>query len=165
MSDEIVRTRTYSWSDPAEHAKAAAHMSKREFFEAMRDGKLPHPPVAAMMGMRIVEVGEGWIVWAMEPEEYHYNPLSMVHGGVIATLLDSAMACAILTLLPQDASAPTLELKTNYIRAMTHDTGPVRCEGKVIHCGRQTAVAEGRVVDATGKLFAHATTTCLIVRA
>jgi uncharacterized protein (TIGR00369 family) len=164
MADETERTRMFTWQDPAILAREGATMSGRAMLEGMRDGTLPKPPFVATVGMNLVEVGEGHVVFTLEPQEYLYNPLGVVHGGAIATLLDSAMACAIITLLPQGMSNTTLELKINYIRAITRDTGLVRGEGTVIHQGRQTAVAEGRVVDAQGKLLAHATTTCLLFR-
>lgn len=164
MADEPIRTHTFSWADPAIFAEATKSLSGREMLEAIRDGRLPKAPFSSLTGIVMIEVAEGRVVFQLNPAEYHYNPLGVVHGGVVATLLDSAMACAIQTLLPPATGCPTLELKTNFIRAITREAGPLRGEGWVIHCGKQTAVAEGRVVDGQGKLFAHATTTCLITR-
>ncbi len=92
------------------------------------------------------------------------NPIGTVHGGLAATLLDSAMACAIHTMLPAGTSYTTLEIKVNYLRPMTRETGIVYCEGKVIHVGGRVATSEGRLTDAAGKLYAHGTTTCMIMR-
>ena len=122
------------------------------------------PPMAATLDIRLVEADNGRAVFTGTPGERVYNPLGMVHGGVPCTLLDSAMACAIQTMLPVGVAYTTLELKVNIIKAIGKDTGPLRAEGKLIHAGRSTAVAEGRLVDAGGKLYAHATTTCMILR-
>lgn len=161
MSD-TERTRTVSWEDPAPVAKASISMAGGVFLRAMAERRLPPPPIARLMGFDIEEVGEGRVVFAVEPQEYHYNPIGMVHGGLAATLLDSAMGCAVHSLLPEGRAYTTLELKVNYIRPLTHETGRVRAVGKVIHLGGKVATAEGSVVDAAGKLYAHATTTCLL---
>jgi uncharacterized protein (TIGR00369 family) len=158
----IERTRTVTWQDPAALGKAALSMAGAAFLRAIAERRLPPPPIASLMGFDIEEVGEGRVVFAVEPQEYHYNPIGMVHGGLAATLLDSAMGCAIHSLLPEGRAYTTLELKVNYIRALTRDTGRVRAIGKVIHLGGKVATAEGSVVDGAGKLYAHGTTTCLL---
>ena len=139
-------------------------MSGFEFLQKIVSGQLPRPPIAALMDFQIVELQEGRAVFAVNPAEYHYNPIGVVHGGLAATLLDSAMGCAVHSMLPAGAGYTTLELKVNFIRAMTAETGRVRGEGKLIHLGGRTATAEGRVIDESGRLYAHATTTCLILR-
>jgi uncharacterized protein (TIGR00369 family) len=116
------------------------------------------------LGIWITEVSEGRVVFATEPSEYHYNPLGTVHGGVIATLLDSALGCAVQSMLPAGTSYTTLELKVNYLRPITEKTGTIYAEGKIIHVGGRIATAEARLTDAKGKLYAHATTTCIILR-
>jgi uncharacterized protein (TIGR00369 family) len=116
------------------------------------------------MNFRIAELSEGHAVFVVEPAEYHYNPIGVVHGGVAATLLDSAMGCAVHSTLPAGVGYTTLEIKVNYIRAMSSETGLVRCEANVIHVGDRTATAEGKIVDEKGKLYAHGTTTCIIFR-
>ena len=161
MSD-IERTRTMTWQDPAILARAAFSMAGAAFLRAIAERRLPPPPIASLMGFDIEEVGEGRVVFTVEPQEYHYNPIGVVHGGLAATLLDSAMGCAIHSVLPEGRAYTTLELKVNYIRALKHDTGRVRAIGKVIHLGGKVATAEGSVVDAAGKLHAHGTTTCLL---
>ena len=118
-----------------------------------------------LMNFSLIEVGEGHAVFAVEPAEYHYNPIGVVHGGLAATLLDSAMGCAVHSTLAAGSGYTTLEIKVNFIRAMTAETGRVRCEANVVHAGARTATAEGRVIDEAGKLYAHGTTTCLILRA
>lgn len=116
------------------------------------------------MNFGIVELSEGYAVFDVEPAEYHYNPIGVIHGGLAATLLDSAMGCAVHSTLPAGVGYTTLEVKVNFVRAMTAETGRVRCEAKLIHLGGRTATAEGRIVDESGKLYAHGTTTCLIFR-
>ncbi len=159
------RTRTFTWDDPMPVARASATMSGLEVLQSIRDGTLPTPPITRLMEMRLAEVSEGRAVFVAEAHEYLYNPIGSVHGGFAATLLDSAMGCAINTLLPSRTGYTTLELKVNYIRPITLETGEMRAEGHAIHVGARVATAEGRVTDAAGKLYAHATTTCLVMRA
>jgi uncharacterized protein (TIGR00369 family) len=164
MSQNPNRTRTITWDDPAVTAQAARQMSGREFQEAMRDGRVPGAPIAHLLDFQSVEVGDGRIVFACTPAEYHYNPIGVVHGGLACTLLDSALACAIHTKLPAGVAYTTVELHVNFLRPLTVETGPVRCEAEVIHIGRSMATAQGRLIDSAGKLYAHGTTTCLILR-
>lgn len=156
------RSRTVTWEDPLPVARAAHAMSGLEFIRALAEGALAMPPVARLLDFRPTEVEEGRVVFEMRVGEHQYNPIGSVHGGVVATLLDSAMGCAVNTTLQQGVGYTTAELKVNFIRPVTFNAGVVRCEGKIIHSGARTATAEGRVTDAAGKLYAHATTTCLI---
>jgi uncharacterized protein (TIGR00369 family) len=142
----------------------AVESSGLETIKAIFEGRLPPPPIAELMGFRGVEVELGRAVFEFEPGPQHYNPIGSVHGGVAMTLLDSAMGCAIHSMLDAGVRYTTLEVKTNFVRAMTVDTGPVRCEGVVLHSGSRVATAEGKVLDGDGKLLAHGTTTCLILR-
>jgi uncharacterized protein (TIGR00369 family) len=158
------RTRTYSWQDPLQTAQNIRTLTGLQFLQKIAAGELPPPPIAHTLDYTLLEVEEGRAVFGITPGEIHYNPIGMVHGGVPCTLLDSAMACAIQTTLPVGVAYTTLELKVNIVKAIGKDTGPLRAEGKLIHAGRSTAVAEGRLVDAGGKLYAHATTTCMILR-
>jgi uncharacterized protein (TIGR00369 family) len=161
MPEDPVRTRTYSWNDP--RASVDRTRPGKESLAAQRDGDLPTPPFAVTLGMKLVDVAEGRAVFTMVPAEFQFNPLGVVHGGVIATLMDSAMACAIQTLLPPGLGATTLELKTNFVRPITIAAGEIRAEGRVLHLGKQIALAEARATDANGKLFAHATSTCMVI--
>ena len=158
------RTRTVGWEDPQPLAQAGHGVSGLEFLQRIVNGDLPPPPFARLLNFDLVELGEGQAVFAVDPAEYHYNPIGVVHGGLAATLLDSAMGCAVHSTLPAGAGYTTLEIKVNFIRAMTAETGRVRCEARTIHVGGRTATAEGRIVDQAGKLYAHGTTTCLILR-
>lgn len=158
------RTRTVTWEDPRALAKSAAGLSGMEYLQKIISGEFPPPPIGVLMNFRIAEISEGHAVFTVEPAEYHYNPIGVVHGGVAATLLDSALGCAIHSTLPAGASYTTLEIKVNFIRAMTSETGLVRCEANAIHLGGRTATAEGKIIDEQGKLYAHGTTTCIIFR-
>ncbi|HEX5361847.1 MAG TPA: PaaI family thioesterase [Fluviicoccus sp.] len=140
-----------------------AGKSGREILEAMMSGELPFPPMNETMNMTLLEVGEGRAVFQGIPQQQHYNPMAKVHGGWFATLLDSALGCAVQTLLPAGRSYTTAELSINIVRAASHKTGPLRSTAKVIHEGRQMMTAEARVEDEAGKLYAHATTTCFLL--
>jgi uncharacterized protein (TIGR00369 family) len=158
------RTRTITWEDPTAAVQTGKTISGIDYLRALQSGELPPPPIAILMGMWIAEVSEGRAVFAAEPSEYHYNPLGTVHGGVMATLLDSALGCAVQSMLPAGTSFTTLELKVNYLRPITVKTGMVYAEGKIIHIGGRIATAESRLTDVDGKLYAHGTTTCIILR-
>jgi uncharacterized protein (TIGR00369 family) len=130
--------------------------------QAMLDGRLPYPHIADTLDFSLVEIGEGRAVFQGQPQLKHYNPLGTVHGGWYATLLDSAVGCAVHTAMPVGRAYTTAELSVNIVRAASHKSGPLRAIGTVIHAGRQLATAEGRIVGPDGKLYAHATTTCLV---
>ena len=142
--------------------EAMREYSGLELFQKMMRGELPLPPIAQTLDFAIVEVEKGRVVFQGHPSRAHYNPIGSVHGGYHATLLDSCVACAVQSTLEAGQGYTTIELKVNYLRALTDQVGPVRAEGKVIHAGRQIGTAEGRLYDASGRLYAHATTTCLV---
>jgi uncharacterized protein (TIGR00369 family) len=133
------------------------------FFRHMLAGQMPQAPMTKLLNMRLLEVDEGRVVFGAVPSREHYNGMGVVHGGLAATLLDSALGCAINSMAPPGKIFTTLELKINYTRPLTEEVGPVRCEAHVVHLGSRTATAEGRIVDAKGKLYAHGTTTCIAV--
>jgi len=133
-----------------------------EIMQAMLAGELPYPHIAETLDFALVEVGPGMAVFQGTPQLKHYNPLGSVHGGWYATLLDSAVGCAVHTMMPAGRGYTTAELSVNIVRAASIKSGPLRAIGSVIHCGRQLATAEGRIVGPDGKLYAHATTTCLV---
>ncbi len=152
-----------NWGEPGVISREMMKtMSGIEVFTAIREGRLPTPPIGRLMDFIAIEFEPGRMVFQGTPRIDHYNPLGTVHGGYAATLLDSCVGCAVHTMLPAGKGYTTLELKINYIRAMTDRTGPVRAEGRTISVGNQTAVAEGRLTDSAGKLLAFATTTCLV---
>ena len=132
------------------------------FLQAIIDGTLPQPPIAELMGFHLIEVEDGRAEFDGVPEFRHYNPIGTVHAGFAATLLDSALGCAIFSTLTKGDAWTTLELKLNLVRPLTKDSGPVRAQGHIIHRGRTVATAQGELKDGAGKLYAHATTTCMI---
>jgi len=134
----------------------------REILEAMMSGELPYPPMNDTMNMTLLEVDDGRAVFQGIPLLQHYNPLGTVHGGWFSTLLDSALGCAVQSTLAAGRSYTTAELSINIVRPASHETGPLRASAKIIHAGRRIATAEARVEDESGKLYAHATTTCVI---
>ena len=156
------RTRTYSWDDPLALLARAGSMSGLEALQLMAAGELPPPPIAKTLGFGAIEVEEGKATFTVEPAEFHYNPIGVVHGGLALALLDSAMGCAVHSTLAAGVAYTTLEVKANFVRPLTSSTGPIRCTGTVVHGGRTVATAEGRIVDADGKLYAHGTSTLLV---
>jgi uncharacterized protein (TIGR00369 family) len=161
---EQLRTRSFSWEDPAALGETARRLSGFEYIRGIADGTYPRPPLASMLDFAIVEVDLGRVVFAMEPAEWMYNPLGSVHGGIAATILDSCMGCAVHTTLDVGVGFTTADLQVRYVRAMNSATGRVLAEGRVVHRGRRTATAEGRLfVEAGEGLIAHATTGCLIL--
>lgn len=136
--------------------------SGMEFFQKIWNGELPSPPIGETLDFVPIEGEPGRMVFQGTPGPQHYNPIGSVHGGYFCSLLDSAVGCAVQSMLPKGMGYTTLELKVNLIRALTDRTGPVRAEGKVIQVGNRVGIAEGRITDVNGKLYAHATTTCLV---
>jgi uncharacterized protein (TIGR00369 family) len=170
-------TTLFAWLDAERHAQAriaagkgfgvtppaqTAGLGGLQLMQAMLAGEIPAPPIAHTLGFLLIEVAEGRAVFQGTPAQAHLNPLGGVHGGWYATLLDSAVGCAVHTALPAGRAYTTAELSVNLVRAAVPDREPLRAIGQVIHCGRQLATAEGRIVDAAGRLYAHATTTCLV---
>jgi uncharacterized protein (TIGR00369 family) len=151
-----------SITDPLALAARGRELSGIDYIRMIFEGELPPPPIAQLVGFRGVEFEHGRAVFEMTPGPEHYNPIGSVHGGIALTLLDSAMGCAVHTTLAAGVGYTTLEVKTNFVRPISAETGPIRCEGNVIHAGSRVATAEGRVTDANGKLLAHGTTTCLV---
>jgi uncharacterized protein (TIGR00369 family) len=163
MTVETRRHATIEWSDPKALAEAGRTMAGIDFMRAIRDGRLPQPPIAQLVGFSLVEVEPGHAVFEVVPGERHYNPIGVVHGGLAMTLLDSAMGCAVHTLMPAGSAYTTLEAKTNLVRAITAETGKLRAIGKTVHVGKRMATAEGRLEDASGRLYAHSSTTCIVL--
>jgi uncharacterized protein (TIGR00369 family) len=139
-----------------------AKMSGLDFMQALRDGKLPAPPIMKLMGIALTEVEHGLAVFEAIAKFDYYNPIGSVHGGFIATMMDSALGCCVHTTLPAGQGYTTLEFKVSFIRAVTDKTGPLRVEGRVLNVGRRAATSEARMTDTQGRLLAHATTTCLV---
>lgn len=139
-----------------------AGRSGLEIMQALLAGELPYPPIAKTLDFMVIEVGEGRAVFQGTPGPAHLNPMGTIHGGWYATLLDSALGCAVQTKLPAGRAYTTAELSVNLVKAIPRDLQRVRAEGKVVHCGRQLATAEARLYGPDGTLYAHGTTTCLV---
>ena len=158
----MTRTRTITWHDPAESAKLAQGLDGLEILHRITSGLIPPPPAADLVGFHPVFVTPGYVVFGYEPREEHYNALGAVHGGILTTVLDTVMGCALSSQLDAGRSPVTIELKTSFVRPVTLDTGYLRAEGSVVHPGSRVATAEAKLLDEHGILHAHASSTWLI---
>ena len=164
LHPESSRSRTLVWQDPVPTAAAGATMTGIDYMTAVVEGQMPPPPIAVVMRMRPIEIGEGRAVFQGEPGEEHYNPIGVVHGGYAATLLDSALGCAVHTTLEAGVGYTSLGLEAKYVRPITRDTGKVLCEANVLYRGRRQATAEANLTAAdSGKLLAHGISTCMLL--
>jgi uncharacterized protein (TIGR00369 family) len=161
---ETARTRSYSWGDPGVSATAARTSAGIEVLQAMARGELPAPPVIATLGFTLDSVEAGRVQFSFDPAEYHYNPIGSVHGGVYATLLDSATGCAVHSMLPAGIGYTSLDLTVKFLRPITVDTGRVRCVGTVTHLGGRTALAEAKLFDPADRLLGTAVSSILLIR-
>jgi uncharacterized protein (TIGR00369 family) len=159
------RTRTYGWADPRETAALFAGLTGLEALRLWASGAAPAPPIGETLGMTRIEVEPGTVTFTAQPQEFHYNPVGVVHGGFVLTLLDSAMSCAHLTTLAADVLSMTLEMNTHFVRPLFASSGPVRCTGTVVHAGRSVGTSEARVLGDDGRLYAHGTATLMAVPA
>lgn len=162
LSEQLPRERTICWDDPRALAAAGQTMGGRDFLEAMLRGDIPSPPICRLVDFSFDQVDDGRVEMILRPHESQYNPIGSVHGGIIATVLDSVMGCAVHAKLPFGKGYTTLEIKVNYLRGINCESGPMRAIGRVIHLGRRTAMADASLSDARGRMFAQASTTCLI---
>lgn len=158
------RRLTVTWDDPKVSARNAAEIGGLEYLQGIADGTIPPPPIALLLGYRIAAVEKGRAEFTLTPAEYLYNPFATLHGGIAATLLDTAMTAAVLSCLPKGAGGTTLEIKVNYLRPVSDRTGPVRAIAEAVHLGRQTATAQGRLIDGRDKWYAHAIATFMILK-
>lgn len=154
-------SRTFTWDDPFEIAGDIREKSGIEFLQGLID-KNVGIPIGRSLGFALVEVSEGKAVFEAEAGPWVYNPIGSVHGGWYSAVLDAPLGCAVHSTLPAGFGYTTLELKVNIVRAVRPDTGVLRAVGTLIHKGKQTAVTEAKMVDQEGRLFAHATSTCLV---
>lgn len=157
------RTKTITWYDPLRAAAAGARLSGLEHLRAIRDGALPPPPIASHFSFRIIDVEPGDVTFTCVPDESAYNPIGLVHGGLVCTLLDSVVGCAVQSTLAAGVGYTSIELKVSYLRPVRHDSGELRARGRVTKPGRRVAFAEGDVRDAAGKVIAAATGSCLVI--
>ena len=157
------RSRTITWDAPATVLAAADGRSGLELMQSLLAGEISAPPIAQTLGFTLTEVTEGRAVFQLDPGEFHYNPIGSVHGGVYATLLDSACGCAVHTTLPAGVAYTSLDLNVKFLGAMRTTTGLVTCTGTVKHRGSRTALAEAELVDSSGRLLATAQSSCLLI--
>jgi uncharacterized protein (TIGR00369 family) len=162
QTQDGTRTRTFSWSDPSVHAGLIGHRTGLELLRAIESGELPPPPIMQLIDAGNFHAEEGTVSIELDAQEFHYNPLGTVHGGVISTLLDTAAACSVHSTLPAGVGYTSLDLNVKFLRPVTLASGRLTCTGTVLQRGRRTALAEARLTDARGKLIAHATSTCMI---
>src|SRR5262245_64650494 len=138
-------------------------LSGLAYLQKLIAGEVPHPAMLELVGIRMIEAEAGRVVLAAQAEERFYNGSGVAHGGFAATVLDTGLGCAINSMMPAGRRFTTLELKVNLTRPLTLEAGTLRCEARVVHVGGRTATSEGRIVDRNGKLYAHGTTTCIVV--
>jgi uncharacterized protein (TIGR00369 family) len=162
MTQTQSRSRTFTWDDPSITAGLAGRRPGLELLRAMGDGELPPPPILALVDIERMTADEGRVVFWLRPQEFHYNPIGGVHGGVIATLLDSAAGCSVHSTLPAGIGYTTLDLTIKYLRPVTVRSGLLRAEGSVLSKGRRTALAQAQLFTEDDSLVAHATSSCLL---
>jgi len=156
------RTRTITWDDPKAATRGSRKMSGSDFFDAMRRGRIPEAPFGRLLGIDMFDAGEGRFVMTLQPQEIHYNPMGCVHGGILATLLDSVMSAAVHTALPAGKSYLTRELTITFHRPVFDKTGEIMAEGQVVSVGAQDATAEGRIIASDQRVYATGRATCAI---
>jgi uncharacterized protein (TIGR00369 family) len=162
MTQTQERTRTFGWTDPTVHAAMIGRQSGLELLRAMAAGDFPAPPIMRLIDIAGMEVDEGSVTLHLDPQEFHYNPLGTMHGGVISTLLDTAAACSVHSTLPAGIGYTSLDLSVKFLRPVTLATGRIICTGSVLQKGRRTALADARLTDFDGRLLAHATSSCIL---
>lgn len=161
-ADSSTRETTVTWTDPSRGLALLPTMDGIDFLKKMTSGEIPGAPIGAHIGMELAEVEAGTVTFHCHPDESHYNPIGMVHGGLVCTLLDSALGCAVHTTLPAGTGYTSIEIKVNYLRPVTAASGPLVCTGRVTKSGRRVAFAEGEVLDTLGKIVATASGSLLI---
>ncbi len=157
-------SRTFHWDDTIKGREKIAQLSGLDFLQAMNDGTLPFSPLVKTLDFTVETVEKGRVSFSFQPAEFHYNPLGSVHGGVLSALLDSAMGCTLHSVLEAGLSYTTLELKTNFLKAANIHSGKLTATGKIIHLGNRTALLEAELTDEQGRIYAHGTSTCIILK-
>ena len=158
------RERTFQWDNPLEGAKQALQMSGLDYLQAMGDGKIPFPPLLHTLDFKPTHLEKGKVIFSFKPQEFHYNPIGSVHGGVISAILDSAMGCTLHSILEAGSGYTTLELKVNFLKAITTRIDELHAVGKIIHAGGRTALVEAQLIDKDNTVYAHGVSTCLILK-
>lgn len=159
------RTKAISWGDPQKNRRdAISSISGLDYLKSIKENRISPPPVANLIGYKIYEVDNGYAAFELDPAEYHYNPFATVHGGILSTLLDTSMTASVLSTLPIGFSCTTIEIKVNFIKPVTSETGILKCEATPIHVGKKLATVEGQIKDKNGALCAHGVSTCSIFK-
>ena len=158
------RERTFQWDNPLEGAKQALQMSGLDYLQAMGEGKIPFPPLLHTLDFKPTHLEKGKVIFSFKPQEFHYNPIGSVHGGVISAILDSAMGCTLHSVLEAGTGYTTLELKVNFLKAVTTKIEELHAVGKIIHAGGRTALVEAQLIDNDNTVYAHSVSTCLILK-
>ena len=158
------RERTFAWENPLVGAKQALQLSGLDYLQAMGDAKIPFPPLLYTLDFKPTHLEKGKVIFSFQPQEFHYNPIGSVHGGVISAILDSAMGCTLHSILEAGTSYTTLELKVNFLKAVTAKLGELQAVGKIIHSGGRTALVEAQLIDKDNVVYAHGVSTCLILK-
>lgn len=161
---KVDRNKIITWDDPKSCTRDAANITGLDYLKSIKNGNLNPPPVAMLVGYKIIDVAYGHAIYELNPEEYHYNPFSSVHGGIISTLLDTAMTASVLSTLQKGIICSTIEIKVNFTRPVTSGTGRLRCEAKPLHVGKRIATVEGKIKGNDGRLYAHGTSTCSLFK-
>lgn len=164
MPDDPIpeRSRTITWTDPAEQISQHRKLSGSELYEKMRRGEIPVPPFSKLLGIDVFDINDGRALMTLTPQEFHYNPMGCVHGGILSTLLDTVMGTAIHTALPAGQNYLTLSLNVTFLRPIFQHTGEVMAEGVVVSITRGVATAEGRITNVRGEICATGTAVCLL---
>jgi uncharacterized protein (TIGR00369 family) len=157
-----VRSRIVTWQDPLATAAAGRGAEGLAFLRSMVDGEVPGPPIASLLGMSLVSVSPGQAVFTVLPDESMYNPIGVIHGGIVCTLLDSALGCALHTTLPAGKGYTSVEIKVSYLKAVRPSSGLLTATGRIVRAGSRVGFTEGEVVDASGAVVATATSTLLV---
>lgn len=158
------RKKTIHWHDPELSKRDAASISGLDYLKAIKKGESVPPPVAMLIGYRISDVDTGYAAFELNPMEYHYNPFSTVHGGILSLLLDTTMTASVLSTLEKGFGCMTVEVKVNFIKQVTEKTGLIRCTARPVHVGKRLATVEGRIKDKNGQILAHGVSTCSIFK-
>jgi uncharacterized protein (TIGR00369 family) len=161
---EALRTKTVRWHDPRAMVAAAAELTGREVLQAIRDGRLPPPPMANLVGARLASVGDGEVRFMCTPDESTYNTFGIVHGGLLCTMLDFAAGAATQTRLPAGVPSSSIEIKVSYLRPLRAEMGEITVDGRVLRVGARVAFAEAHAYDGAGELIGHATTSLALRR-
>jgi uncharacterized protein (TIGR00369 family) len=161
--EKMERKTTIFWDDPKISSRNVESITGLDYLKGIQSGSISPPPVAMLIGYKISEVANGYAVFKLEPNEYHLNSFSVIHGGIISTILDSAMTASVISTLPKGVSCSTAEIKVNFVRPITVHSGILRCEARPIHIGKRLATAEGQLKDKKNNIYAHGLSTCLIL--